>query len=259
MAKPEHADRDLTRDRYEAAVSRPLTVLAFGFLVVYAVPILKPELNPILMRAISFANIVIWIVFAADLLVRIVLERYRFRFILRHPIDILLVALPMLRPLRVLRIFTAGQTLFARRRGLLKSTQAIVFAAALLVFIGALAELDAERPARGANITKFSDAIWWALTTVTTVGYGDQYPITTTGRLVAGALMLVGISLLGLITATVASWFVAQEKAGEQAASDRLDVIEAKLDRILGQLQRYELANLSDTNLQANSVDPDSV
>ena len=70
-------------------------------------------------------------------------------------------------------------------------------------------EVDVERGAHGANITTFGDALWWAMTTVTTVGYGDQFPVTTTGRIVAAALMLVGISLLGLITATVAASFVA--------------------------------------------------
>ena len=86
-----------------------------------------------------------------------------------------------------------------------------MLAASVLILIGALAILDAERGSPGANITSFSDALCWTITTVTTVGYGDRYPVTGLGRLVTAALMLVGISLLRLVTATVAAWFMRAE------------------------------------------------
>jgi len=66
----------------------------------------------------------------------------------------------------------------------------------------------AERGAEGSNIKDFGDGIWWAFTTVTTVGYGDRFPITGEGRFLAVLLMIMGISLVGVITASVASWFV---------------------------------------------------
>ncbi len=78
------------------------------------------------------------------------------------------------------------------------------------VGLGSVAMLDAEQNAPGANITSFGDALWWACSTVTTVGYGDRYPVTTEGRIIAVALMIVGISLLGAITASVATWMVSQ-------------------------------------------------
>jgi voltage-gated potassium channel len=65
-----------------------------------------------------------------------------------------------------------------------------------------------ERPIESSNIKSFGDGLWWALTTVTTVGYGDRFPTTTEGRAIAFGLMLVGISLMGVITASVAAWFV---------------------------------------------------
>jgi voltage-gated potassium channel Kch len=80
--------------------------------------------------------------------------------------------------------------------------------ASLLAFCAALAVLDAERSSVDANITDFGDAIWWAVTTMTTVGYGDHYPVTPAGRLVAFGLMIGGIALLGTVTATLASWLV---------------------------------------------------
>jgi voltage-gated potassium channel len=69
----------------------------------------------------------------------------------------------------------------------------------LVLFVAALAVLQAERGHPGGNIESFGDALWWAVTTVTTVGYGDRFPVTTTGRFVAGGLMLAGIALLGVV------------------------------------------------------------
>jgi voltage-gated potassium channel len=80
--------------------------------------------------------------------------------------------------------------------------------ASLLAFYAALAVLDVERSSSDANITDFGDAMWWAVTTMTTIGYGDRYPVTGVGRLVAFALMVGGIALLGTVTATLASWLV---------------------------------------------------
>jgi voltage-gated potassium channel len=65
-----------------------------------------------------------------------------------------------------------------------------------------------EREVDGSNIKNFGDGLWWATTTVTTVGYGDRFPVTTEGRFLAALLMITGISLIGVITASVASWFV---------------------------------------------------
>jgi voltage-gated potassium channel len=66
----------------------------------------------------------------------------------------------------------------------------------MILFVAALAILDAERNAPQAQIATFSDALWWAIVTTTTVGYGDLAPVTTPGKLVAVGLMLTGIALL---------------------------------------------------------------
>jgi voltage-gated potassium channel len=78
-------------------------------------------------------------------------------------------------------------------------------------------------------MTTLADSLWWAATTVTTVGYGDTFPVTATGRLVAVALMLVGISLVSVITATVATWFLAQTR---EAAEDQEADLAARLTRL---------------------------
>jgi voltage-gated potassium channel len=75
-------------------------------------------------------------------------------------------------------------------------------------YVGSLAILDAERDQPGASINTFGQAVWWSITTVTTVGYGNLYPVTVTGRVVAVLLMIGGISLVGVVTASLASWVV---------------------------------------------------
>jgi voltage-gated potassium channel len=84
----------------------------------------------------------------------------------------------------------------------------VLLASIFVAYISAIQITIAERTVDGSNIKNFGDGLWWAITTVTTVGYGDRYPTTTEGRLIAIALMIMGISLMGVITASVAAWFV---------------------------------------------------
>jgi voltage-gated potassium channel len=112
-----------------------------------------------------------------------------------------------------------------------------------VAFCATLAVLDAERSSPDANITDFGDAIWWAVMTMTTVGYGDRYPVTSAGRMVAFGLMIGGIALLGTVTATLASWLVETVEAEKQQSEDLQATVrrlEAKVDR-LEAAQRHEL------------------
>jgi voltage-gated potassium channel len=86
-----------------------------------------------------------------------------------------------------------------------------------------------------ANISDFGEAIWWAVTTMTTVGYGDHYPVTAAGRLVALGLMVGGIALLGTVTATLASWIVETVEADKEQTEDLQVTVwrsDAKIDRL---------------------------
>lgn len=218
-----------------------MTALALAFLVVYAVPILAPGLPGGLAAALHAANLAIWVTFAVDLAFRVRLSERRLAYLRSHPVDVLAVALPSLRPLRVLRVFTAGQSLMTRGRQAVAAGQAAVITAAVLILVGALAMLDAERDATGATVTTFGSAMWWAMTTVTTVGYGDTYPVTGLGRAVAASLMVVGISVLGVVTATVAAWFVSRgedEAERDAAQSAELRALDERLCRIERALER---------------------
>ena len=103
----------------------------------------------------------------------------------------------------------------------------------LVGFVAALAVLDAERDAPDASITTFGDALWWTITTISTVGYGDRYPVTVQGRVVAGALMVAGIALLGVVTASIASWFVESVRANDRET----ERVEAQLAEVLVELK----------------------
>ena len=162
-----------------------------------------------------------WALFGADYVIRLTLSVDRRRFVRANLLDLPVIALPLLRPLRLLRLVTLLSVLNRYAGGSLRGRVAVYVGGAttLVLFVAALAVLDAERAADGANITTFDDALWWAMTTVTTVGYGDRFPVTGSGRLVAGGLMLAGIALLGVVTASLASWLL--EKVREVGAMIR--------------------------------------
>jgi len=222
---------DRRRHRWEERAEWPLTAAAVLFLVAYAVPILVPDLPRGWSVAAEVTGWLLWAVFAVDLVVRLVLSEDRGHFLLTHPLDVAVVVLPLLRPLRPLRLLRLVALLSALNRHAADSLRGrvavyVAGATTLVVLVAALAVLDAERGADGALITTFADAVWWSVTTVSTVGYGDLYPVTNTGRGVAVGLMVTGVALLGTVTASLASWLIdrVQDVQEEQQTARRRDV-----------------------------------
>jgi voltage-gated potassium channel len=205
--------------RWERATEWPLMIAAIVFLAVYAVPILAPDLPRQVLDLCRWLSWITWAIFVVDFVVRLALADDRLRYAIRHWYDVLVLALPLLRPLRLLRLIPLLSVLNRRARVTLRGRVAVYIAAgaSLLAFCAALAVLDAERSNPDANIVDFGDAIWWAVTTMTTVGYGDRFPVTGTGRLVAFGLMIGGIALLGTVTATLASGLVETDKIDQLA------------------------------------------
>lgn len=233
----------------------PLTVAAALFLGAYATPILRPDLGSPWTVVCQLVTWSAWALFVVDYVTRLAVSRDRGAFVRGNVLDLLVVALPLLRPLRLLRLVTLLSVLNRYAGGSLRGRVAIYVAGAtsLVLFIASLAMLDAERYVKGANITTFGDSLWWAISTVTTVGYGDRYPVSGQGRFIAAGLMLAGIALLGIVTASLASWLIDKVRDVEEhaQAATRADV--AALSAEIRAL-RQELVSLHEERRDPSAV-----
>ena len=197
-----------------------LTALAIAFLYGYSYPAFVPDVSPSSQSILDGIQWVSWIAFAADLLFGVYKSSDKVQFLKKHPLEILAVVLPFLRPLRLLRFISFG-TLVFEKVNLGKSiaiTFKVIVTALFLTYLAGIEITMAERGKPGATIESVGDGFWWAITTLTTVGYGDIYPTTTEGRFIAVGLMVSGICVLGFISATVAAWFVkmTQDDSGQK-------------------------------------------
>jgi voltage-gated potassium channel len=220
-----------------------LAAVALLFLAAYAWPILEPSLGRPWRRICSTVTVAAWLLFLADYVARLWLARDRRRYFTRHLLDLLIVALPALRPLRLLRLVILFRVLNRKAAASLRGRVPLYvsISASSLVLCASLAVLDAERHAAGTNIKTFGDAVWWAVVTVTTVGYGDHFPVTLQGRFVAGGLMIGGVALIGVVTASFAAWFIDRVRDDEdrvQAATQRdLEQVTARLEELTAEVR----------------------
>ena len=190
--------------------NRLLIFLALVFLGAYSYPAFFPEISRTTESVLDLTQSVCWFVFAIDLLIGLWISPSKKDFLLKHPLEVASVFLPFLRPLRLMRVISFGG-IALQKIAMGKQFAITVKVGITAVFVSYIAAIQitiSERDVEGSNIKTFSDGLWWAVTTVTTVGYGDKFPTTTEGRILAVMLMIVGISLVGVITASVASWFV---------------------------------------------------
>lgn len=219
LLRPEIPAGASPRQRWERRAEGPMLALSVLFLLLYAWSCLRAGST-----AVHLADVGMWVVwacFAVDYLVRLALAEDRGRWFTRHLLELALVVLPMFRPLRILRLVSVLVVAQRFSASSMRVTVAVytAFSSVLVLLVGALTIYSAERGAPGGGIGTFWDALWWSVVTVTTVGYGDISPVTLEGRFTAALLMLGGIALLGVVTATVASWLV-QQVAGDAGAGE---------------------------------------
>jgi voltage-gated potassium channel len=234
----------MTLSKWRQLTEWPLVAASLVFLAAYSVQVIAH----LPASGVHWTEILIWATWGAfviDYAMTLYLARPRGRWFIRNLPELLILALPALRPLRLLRLVTLLRVMHRVGGNALRGRTVtyVLSASGLLTYVGALAVLDAEENEPGANITTFGDALWWALTTITTVGYGDHYPTTALGRLVAAGLMVGGIAVLGVVTASVASWLidsVAAETAVEVEAAEQ--PLEEEVARLSTQVERLTAA-----------------
>ncbi|WP_053759812.1 potassium channel family protein [Streptomyces sp. AS58] len=204
-------DDDSTAARWEQRTEIPLFLASLLFLAAYATRVLAVGLPSGWRDLCAFVLLALWVTFALDYTVRWRLSGQRFlRYATTHVLHTVVVVLPLLRPLRIVPLYDAVQHGRGQPR-LSLYARVIAYAGLstlLLGFSGALAVYQQERDAPGSTMHTFGDAVWWACSTLSTVGYGDIVPVTTLGRVIATAMMAGGLALLGAVTGSFSSWLM---------------------------------------------------
>lgn len=237
MIDDRRARRAELNEKIDNATRVPMLALAVVYLGLVLVPQLM-TMSEETLQTLATLEWMLWGVFAFELLLQTYLAPRRVKYLIDHWYDVVIVVFPFLRVLRVLRLLAVTARLWTEIRQLLRRRTAAVVSLVSLGAVGlsAVVIFIFERRADGP-IDSLEDAFWWAAVTITTVGYGDTYPVTPAGRGIAVLLMIAGISLFGVITARVAAYFVEEE----QEADD--DVASKKLDAILERLSTLEQQN----------------
>jgi voltage-gated potassium channel len=199
-------ERQQRLERWTNRTEGPLFALALLYLVAWSFIVLAPNDNWNL--PLFIVMLVIWALFGADYVVKVVLAERHGGYILHHLPDLLAVLLPFLRP-AVQLTHIHSIPFFRRRTGAAQRTRIVILAAAfavLFVYSMALAVFTVERDAPDTQMSTFGDSIWWACVTLFTVGYGDIVPVTSLGRIYSVMLMIGGILIIGVASATIVSY-----------------------------------------------------
>ena len=203
----------MTLKQWQNQMAKPTLIFSLIYTISFIYPVYFYPSPLIIQEICRWTNHIVWAIFLLDYLVMFKLAPNKKKFVSTHIFELILVALPFVRMLRPLRaIVFIGQAGFRSRRQLLKNIWWVVSVASLLmIIIMGAAILDIERNISNSNIKTPSDAIWWAFITITTVGYGDKYPVSNEGRLVAGFLIVFGVVMLATITGALAAWILSQK------------------------------------------------
>lgn len=228
---------DMTMEEWDRGNRWALLASSLMFLALFASNVLlRPPAGVSL--ALEIAQDVLWAFFAVDYALTMYVAEHSWHWMSRHVLGLIILVAPLVPGLRFLRVVAA---LYALHRGALGWVRGhinlyIICAGVLLLSNGALLVLEAERDAPGASIHSFTDALWWAFISVTTIGYGEYYPVTLTGKLITVVLVIAGVALIGVITGACAAWVIREISLnGEKTApvtTAQADKIERKLEMI---------------------------
>lgn len=201
------------------AIVHLFIIILTGYVIAALLVDLFFRLPPEVSRMLAIIDDLICVFFLAEFIFSFVKAKSKLRFMKWGWIDLLssipvyhfLSAGPIFAIVRILRIFRAYRSIRILVKYVFKDKikgtfhSAALFAVVCIIF-SSIAILQVEKAAN-SNIKSAEDALWWSLVTITTVGYGDLYPVTSLGRLIGAVLIIVGVALFGIFTGYVASWF----------------------------------------------------
>ena len=221
--------REALLHRVERITELPLLIFAFAMIPLLIGPFLW-ELSAEEEAIFVALDIFIWAIFAIDLIIKVVLAPHRLAYLRRHWLEVLIVVIPFFRPLRLLRIFVFGSRAWVGARRLVNVDFLLVYGIGLVIVAATV--VASVEGGENASIQSFPDALWWAVVTITTVGYGDMVPVTAVGRGVAFILMLGGIAFFSGITANMASFLVRGGDHNKKALGQLITEVEGLRDEI---------------------------
>ena len=218
-------------------------------LCVFALGILAYETSapqPTTLAILDYADFAVCLVFLVDFVINLVRAENRSKYFITWGWVDLLSSIPaidvarwgrfarILRILRLLRGLRAAHVMYSvvMKQRAQNAILAAALMALMLVTFCSIAILHFEA-VDGANIKSAEDAVWWSFVTIATVGYGDKFPITTEGRMIAVLLMIGGVTLFGIFSGFLASWFVGEE---EDATTKEIAALRSEIARLSQQL-----------------------
>lgn len=241
LLHPEQTANERQR-KWEKYTQIPLILASLAFLVAYTWRVagaLHGEAYVVANWTMTIARAM----FVTDYLVRLSLAKNRWHWFRTNLISLAWTIMPVLRLVLLLRIFTRLQGRRATPGNRMR-IRIVVYGAGssvILIYLSALAVLDAERVSSHANIKSFQDAIWWACVTVTTTGYGDFTPVTAPGRWIGAMLMFGGMGLLGVTTGILASLMT--EIATNQTNAAALPATKGQISALSAQVEKLQRQN----------------
>ena len=206
FSRGERSDREITWERYTTV---PMIILSFLFILSFSILVLDDlkffaPIEKVLTGIILF----VWAAFWIDYCARFTLSENKKSFFRHNLIDLISLLIPFARPFLLL-MYLARLRVFRGRNGSSLRARVIAYLVSfsiMYIYVMSLLVYLAERNTAGASIVSYGDAVWWAMETISTVGYGDMIPVTIPGRIYASMLMLGGMVIVGATTGTVVSY-----------------------------------------------------
>ena len=195
---------------WEERSSTPMFVASVLYLLAFAAPIMSTRIQEPYDGYLNIIQMILWGLFAADYCIRLYLAPRRLYFITHNLMNLAIVLLPAWRIVSFLAMIHL--TTNRQYKRLSELAVKLFGYTAIFIIMFALAIYSVESSEPGAMIRDLPTAYWWTFTTLATVGYGDVYPITGIGRVIAVVVMLYGVGMVAVATGALASWII--EKIG---------------------------------------------